>query len=693
MMKKILIAGTVLLVAAAILTLGCERKIINEGGVAGPIASYVGSATCGNSGCHEDIYESFVKTGHPFKLNTAFDAQKAGYYPFGDLPGPPDIINNAWSAVSYVIGGHRWKARFVDLDGYIVTGDAVQYNLETEEWVGYHSDEAIGTKPYDCGPCHTTGYSPVGNQDGLAGMVGTWDEGGIHCEECHGNGSFHVQDPRNVDMVIDRSMSMCGQCHVRGTPFSIPASGGFVKHHEQYNEILGSKHSSLECVQCHDVHKTLHPSEPNREEAIRVDCESCHWRDADSYVNSDIDHYGQGVECIGCHMPQAAKSAVGVTRILDGDVRSHIFTVNTRPDAQQFTEDGAFANPYLTLDYMCKKCHEDKDQAWMSTNALRMHFPDVSSAQCFDCHSGNGDLEAARGEWENSTHSSGSNIDYTNRGGGSDCTQCHNHQGFVEFVETGSVSAPFNIVTAVNCQTCHLAHESGTLELRTEDAFTLKNGEVYDYGKGNLCANCHHSRRDVGTYVVADVSTSSHWGPHHGPQGDLFAGTGGYIFEGFEYMPPASDHSTDIENSCVSCHMSDPRIHEGYKVGGHSVNMHDEESGYSLAPLCEDCHEDAESFDFLAEEDYDGDGTIEGNQTEFEGLVDDLRTLLVDGGYVDDEDHPISQTIADVNVAGALYNFRAVLEDRSKGVHNFQYMLVLLRGAIDYMEGDALVSK
>ena len=157
---------------------------------------YVGRETCGE--CHTDIYETFLKSGHPWKLNPVVDGQPPDY-PFSELPGPPE--GYTWDDILYVIGGYNWKARFVDKEGFIITGDAdaaTQYNLPNEEldlgddWVPYHAGEE---KPYDCGSCHTTGYSPVGNQDDLPGLIGTWAEPGIQCEECHGPGSLHAEIP------------------------------------------------------------------------------------------------------------------------------------------------------------------------------------------------------------------------------------------------------------------------------------------------------------------------------------------------------------------------------------------------------------------------------------------------------------------------------------------------------------------
>ncbi len=343
-------------------------------------SEYVGSSTCAT--CHETIYSDFVKSGHPYKLNKAADAQQPGYYPFGDLEGPPD--GYTWDQVSYVIGGFRWKARFIDLNGYIITGEdaeaTTQWNLPTNddpepEWVGYHAGEK--NVEYNCGPCHMTAYNPVGNQDGLPGMVGTWEFGGIQCEECHGAGEQHTQDPRGVQMVVERSNHACGKCHIRGDVGDIPASGGFVKHHEQWNELFSSKHASIGCVDCHDPHKGLHEKNPDRAAAIKSKCESCHFKEAGNFAKSDLPMYGEGVTCLDCHMPKAAKSARSVATYV-GDVRSHMFGINTDPDAPMFSADGKSALGYLTLDFTCLKCHTDEDKSWAAENAHNVH-PDENS--------------------------------------------------------------------------------------------------------------------------------------------------------------------------------------------------------------------------------------------------------------------------------------------------------------------------
>jgi len=324
-----------------------------EDGVSYTPPVYVGATICQE--CHEEIYETFMKTGHPYKLNKVVDGKRP-QYPFSRLRTPPE--GYTWDDILYVIGGYGWKARFIDEGGYIITGDenaATQYNLYNEElemgedWVPYHAGEE---KPYDCGSCHTTGYSPEGNQDGLPGLIGTWAEDGIQCEACHGPGGNHVNNPALVSMEINRDGEMCGQCHRRGDVTEIDASGGFIKHHEQYEELFESKKRVMDCVDCHDPHQTVKYAEGS---GIKTPCQNCHFENAEFQKIQYIDHGGG---CVSCHMPKVTKSALGDIERFTGDVRTHLMAINPR-STSQFNEDGNFSQPYLSLDFACKQCHHD----------------------------------------------------------------------------------------------------------------------------------------------------------------------------------------------------------------------------------------------------------------------------------------------------------------------------------------------
>ncbi len=295
----------------------------------------------------------------------------------------------------------------------------------------------------------------------------------------------------------------------------------------------------------------------------------------------------------------------------------------------------------------------------------------IASNNCFTCHGDEGILSAAKGEWQNSIHASGNNVDYTNRGG-TDCTACHDHQGFLDFTSTGEVDSPYDMVSSIHCFTCHAPHTRGDLTLREIGPYTLINGDVFDHGAANLCVNCHHSRLSASS-ITADQSVNRYWGPHHGPQGDLLNASNGYEFAGYEYGN--TGHANNFDNSgCIGCHMGNPRTHVGYKIGGHSFNMIDEESGATLVGVCETCHPEAEDYD------------IDGVQTEVAGLLEDLEALLFAAGIVDISGNTLTGTIADINVAGALFNYKMVEEDRSHGIHNPEYIIDLLESSIAYLE-------
>ncbi|KPK40464.1 MAG: hypothetical protein AMJ65_10570 [Phycisphaerae bacterium SG8_4] len=51
---------------------------------------------------------------------------------------------------------------------------------------------------------------------------------------------------------MDRDPAQCGKCHYRGAAQAVKASGGFIEHHEQYEESFQSNHLALDCLDCHD---------------------------------------------------------------------------------------------------------------------------------------------------------------------------------------------------------------------------------------------------------------------------------------------------------------------------------------------------------------------------------------------------------------------------------------------------------
>jgi formate-dependent nitrite reductase cytochrome c552 subunit len=290
-------------------------------------------------------------------------------------------------------------------------------------------------------------------------------------------------------------------------------------------------------------------------------------------------------------------------------------------------------------------------------------------AACFDCHSDqNTELVSAEGQWAYSKHASGDNIDRNNRG----CQVCHTSQGFVARVTGAAIPSVVENPTAIHCFTCHAPHTNTSLKLRVTAAQTLEDGVSFDIHGGNICAACHHARYDVNTYVEEPSELSTHWGPHHGPQADMLFGSNAYEFAD---NPPygQTTHRSATEDGCLDCHFKSTI---DYRVGGHSFNMmFVRENGDTLLnTACGGCHGTLTDFN------------RNGVQDSVQTLMEDLLARLVAAGLMDAEGEPLEGVTTSQDSAGAVWNFLLAEEDRSKGIHNAQYIIDFLNASIDFIE-------
>lgn len=332
------------------------------GEAASATSSYVGDQIC--SGCHQDIYDVYIKSGHPWVLNKIANTQ-APVYPFSKVPAPPD--GYTWDDIHLAIGGFRWKALFVDKEGYIITGPpgspgsgdfGNQFNLANsalEKEAGFVPYKA-GTAQvsYDCGSCHTTGYNSNGNQDGLPGLVGTWVQEGVRCKSCHGPGSLHVSNPPGFQMQITRDPQACTQCHLRNNGADLQVVDGFIAHSEVYGDLFQGKHAVLDCVLCHDPHSGVTLHQQSKEQTTNLACMQCHIDQ--SRQQKVAPHAAMQMPCIECHMPKLISVAWADSAKFTGDFRTHAVKINPN-QISQFNEDGTQVLPEIGLDFACRHCH------------------------------------------------------------------------------------------------------------------------------------------------------------------------------------------------------------------------------------------------------------------------------------------------------------------------------------------------
>jgi hypothetical protein len=133
----------------------------------------------------------------------------------------------------------------------------------------------------------------------------------------------------------------------------------------------------MKCTTCHDPHK-------RGEFSIVNQCETCHAAQATSYAMTSM--AGDGVECKDCHMPYATKNAQP-TGPFKADLQTHIFYIDTDPEGNLFTEDGLFVDlddegkAAVTLDFVCKRCHQSSDMVELSKFAKNFHGTDTTKTE------------------------------------------------------------------------------------------------------------------------------------------------------------------------------------------------------------------------------------------------------------------------------------------------------------------------
>ncbi len=306
--------------------------------------------------------------------------------------------------------------------------------------------------------------------------------------------------------------------------------------------------------------------------------------------------------------------------------------------------------------------------------------PAASAADltCTECHNDTTLIVSKEAQFrENSVHGTGEAFI---RGESTDCAGCHGTEGAKARINAGLPPHDPSVVGVTNvspfdCRTCHNIHTT-----YTKADFSLTGGEApvvlertggtYDGGAGNLCANCHQVRNAAPAVTGGNVAiTSSRFGPHYGIPAPMLLGEGGLGVAG-----SPSTHYSQVEDTCVNCHMG-------------------EEFNHTYLPKvsrCQTCHADAKNFD------------MDGTQTEVKAMVDELHGIFVAKKLLDPATDlwgiydaatgkwsspstgtPLTVTEA---VANAMWNYKFVVYDKSMGVHNPAYTKALLQSALAAMK-------
>ncbi len=394
-----------------------------------------------------------------------------------------------------------------------------------------------------------------------------------------------------------------------------------------------------------------------------------------------LDSPRYGKNCISCHTVGYDANTNAVNGGFDDIAKQLEWTFPAVLNTNNW--DAVPAALKNVANIQCENCHGPGSQHAFSLGNPDRISVSFGAGNCGQCHDSL-THHFRNAEWNNSRHAIATR--YPTGPTRAGCVGCHSGIGFAD--RTKGMSPLRTDYEAITCAACHDAHDAtNPHQVRTVADVTLQDNKttITKGGPAKLCMNCHMARRDATSYVEATAG-SSHFGPHYGCQTDMLVGANAITY-GKEI--PSSAHREVVEEACVTCHMQEAESSPAFThAGGHSWNMK-WDSGTNTVELteaCVQCHGDIEGFNFKRQ-DFDGNGIVEGVQTEVKGLLAKLAFLLP----------PVGVAKADITIGSswskqhlrAGYNYRFVQEDGSFGVHNLSYAVGLLKASIADLTGDA----
>ena len=420
-----------------------------------------------------------------------------------------------------------------------------------------------------------------------------------------------------------------------------------------------------------------------------ANCIKCHSVGWDQTVNNGNFGYM-------AHRVNGSTPAWDTTWVKNPAVSGSYVTTNDTTNWSQLKN--SYANLVATATIGCESCHGPANYHSQTGSKLGITR---RSEPCLQCHAANaaGGHHALGTYWLTSVHAQLPNGAHTAQTG---CYPCHSGSAFVTWIKANkSGSTVYDTTTvggqlspsndgnvAIGCPTCHDPH---TMELRTTKLDSLRNGYLPPAnvgGMGQLCMNCHNSRYSVKSKVTTKApyyGFADRYGPHHNPQADMYYGSNGYQY-GDTTLTGLMTHAS-VTDGCVTCHMAPGANPGNLTQADHTWSMVDSVGNPTLHGLlaCQPCHGSISNYsDIKASADYDGNGKIEGFQTEVLGLLAKLKARLPK----DSTGEVITMMADSLKVKGNqkavqdIWNYWFVKEDRSIGVHNPKYAVALLQRAL-----------
>ena len=372
----------------------------------------------------------------------------------------------------------------------------------------------------------------------------------------------------------------------------------------------------------------------------------------------------------------------------------------------------------------CESCHGPAGAHVVAPSKDTAPMANADSRACDQCHNAGGH-HTRGGAMANSAHSTNADLGEGNR---TPCNACHSSEGHIDTVN--GVEKPRMVNSNLGCPACHDPHSAKTpFQLRVVDSVKLPTGEVKGFGLSATCMSCHNNRTKP-----ESVDTDTPGNPHYSSAAEQIAGIGGYDFgvtlrnsyhvnlgksvinDEKSNQPGTATNfiwGGEAPGACLLCHMSrtpggtwdtldSMKVPGHQQVGGHTFNTVFDVDGKEIQNVepCQQCHPGITEFNFASRSDYDGNGKMEGVQTEVKGLLDLLKAAIIEKAKAEKIDLKIQDgnpyfvfpagAKRSVELKGAVYNFRYVNgvmwtgEGKASTIHNYARSVGLLQ--ISYMK-------
>jgi hypothetical protein len=352
----------------------------------------------------------------------------------------------------------------------------------------------------------------------------------------------------------------------------------------------------------------------------------------------------------------------------------------------------------------CESCHGPGSQHPGTESA------NLDVAVCATCHQ-DGHFHNRPKQWRLGPH--GADDKYLEvsieEAPNASCAKCHSPASFVDNLKGKALTRLE--AGRLTCQACHDPHNVAMFpaqahQVRIYDNVTLDDSVnpnsppvLAGQGTSALCMYCHNARRSPPPTYVSTGSNATRL-PHESTATDVLLGLRAStnvqaIVDGVTNTIA----SVKLENSahsgvakCVNCHMYNAGVNT---VGDHTFSMTDEDN---LA-ACNQCHtgvDPVSDFDHVSVlvagrpngGDYDGDGVVNGVQTEVDGVLQHLMDKMfatgmntngTGGAIWSGYTNAVAFPIIFAAQRNAAWNEFLIERELSHGVHNTAFTVRLLQ--------------